>query len=715
MSQSNLQALSNDWMTETIEMAVEQGYRVTPLFENGFYEPYRKGQTYLVDNPVWSKSGVVNGVVPVLLDRVILLDDDGHKKDGAVTQTALEFEMGIDLEPHLVQENHARNSRHFLFKFPDDADLNEYSQANNGNAIKGWDIKCQNQPIHIKQEKILNDGELPLLSQLSVAPDYILDILRKDSKDECKLYTASVGEKSNFFRYLEHKGYEYSHTTDTGHRFFHPEATTKSAGTVLSIIDGVEKVKAFDSGKLNTGNDSHAHDLASVIEVLEGLSKSDAFTKETQVLLGNFDFNPNSLESYQLDTKKLYKMATKSVCSILGVESLPKGTIKPAVIEKVMCGATWYAQQGKYYLMNQDSDFIPVREKDAIIFFSRAFGAVIDVSKIGKEIQSTATLTEVEFDKVESRVRAKVWNTLFEELRYRKHMTAISYKVDMFIKTGYVQELNDGVYKVVRPHKAFSTAPYNQTVIDDFKTHFPQFDEFLDLLVAGRFADDRKNAYLWIQAVSDFGKGLLNGALSNHGLVVSMTAKETEAIFEGKPSSRQASDFFRAWVLSFNEFKSVKSELKELESEIQLSPKNQMVQIAEIYTKVFYSADGVASMTGEHGVESQFANRFSYWKLHGEITKRPLFKEIGKGAYRRSLEAYIGQYLNEAVEKMRGLGFEGASKQAGEYLDSFHSKHGIANTFGDTKDNIQSIADEFKQWCIDTNGLETHAMDSGQR
>lgn len=425
---------------------------------------------------------------------------------------------------------------------------------------------------------------------------------------------------------------------------------------------------------------------------------------------------PNAVDAnYGGLSKELFSSVSERVCSILSVNSLPEGTISLDVIDNVLNGSTWYAQQSKYYLMNHDNNFIPVREKDGVLFFSRTFGNAVDLNKISSEISTAAITNEIEKEKMESRVKTAVWGSLFDELRYRKHMTAVHYQVDMFISQGHVRELNDGVYSVVMPHKELKTGPYDHAIVDDFKEHFPFFCDFLDLLVNARFAPDRKKAYLWLQATSDFGKGFLTGALEHHGLVVSMTAKETESIFEGKPSSRQATDFLRAWALIFNEFKSVKSELKELESTIQMSPKNQMVQRAEIFAKVFFSADGVASMTGEHGVETQFANRFSYKKLSGNIEHRAMFKSVGKGAYMRSIQNYIAEHINKSVSTMRQLGKEDAEKVSSDWVDAFHTAHGIRNAFGDTADNIGEIADDFKAWCLETYRLETHLMDSNQR
>ena len=64
----------------------------------------------------------------------------------------------------------------------------------------------------------------------------------------------------------------------------------------------------------------------------------------------------------------------------------------------------------------------------------------------------------------------------------------------------------------------------------------------------------------------------------------------------GAPVGLSADNFKRAIVLWVDEFKSVKSELKQLQNEIELSPKNQVRQSVAIYTKLFTSAESVASL-----------------------------------------------------------------------------------------------------------------------
>lgn len=49
----------------------------------------------------------------------------------------------------------------------------------------------------------------------------------------------------------------------------------------------------------------------------------------------------------------------------------------------------------------------------------------------------------------------------------------------------------------VRPHAPYPVANADSDVVADWLVHFPQCHEFLDALVAARFASSRKNAYLF--------------------------------------------------------------------------------------------------------------------------------------------------------------------------------------------------------------------------
>ena len=68
-------------------------------------------------------------------------------------------------------------------------------------------------------------------------------------------------------------------------------------------------------------------------------------------------------------------------------------------------------------------------------------------------------------------------------------------------------------------------------------------------MVAARFSQDRKKAFLWLKAPSDWGKGILMDALADLGLVVYISVKEVERMFDGNPVGKSMQDFKRAFVL----------------------------------------------------------------------------------------------------------------------------------------------------------------------
>jgi hypothetical protein len=182
------------------------------------------------------------------------------------------------------------------------------------------------------------------------------------------------------------------------------------------------------------------------------------------------------------------------------------------------------------------------------------------------------------------------------------------------------------------------------------------------------------------------------GALKLLNIAVELSVKETEALMEGKPAGKSPKDFKRALVTVFDEFKTVKSELKQLQSEISLTPKHQLSCTVEVFVKLFLSAESVESLTGSHGVEDQFCNRMSIIRGEGTIVSRTKFIEVGSAKYCESIANYMGREFNCKVATLVAMGRDGATKYAGEQLAIFHRKNGIGNHFGRLSDSIPEIA-----------------------
>ena len=153
-------------------------------------------------------------------------------------------------------------------------------------------------------------------------------------------------------------------------------------------------------------------------------------------------------------------------------------------------------------------------------------------------------------------IRAPVMDHI---LLYRQR-DMIAWAVDMFA-TNEVFVLREHYAQIVLPHIPWKTGPIEMGFIEDFRAHWPDVDQVLKFIIDARFAGDRKKAYLWWQADSDFGKGLFTGLLKDLGVVVETSTKEIEKVMEGQPVGLSADNFKLAIVLLVDEFKSVKLSL----------------------------------------------------------------------------------------------------------------------------------------------------------
>jgi hypothetical protein len=180
-----------------------------------------------------------------------------------------------------------------------------------------------------------------------------------------------------------------------------------------------------------------------------------------------------------------------------------------------------------------------------------------------------------------------------------------------------------------------------------------------------------------------------------------LNEKEVEAAIEGKPVGKDANSFKRALIAHFNEFKTIKSELKQLENGMTISPKHQMMQTVPLYGKVFTSAEDVRGLITENGVENQFANRFCMFNEKGSIEARPMFDKLGGGVYLQTIQRYACDELNKRINAYIRLGRIGSARKADADLKQFVNKHTIKNRYETLDENLAKVAEDFEQWVRD--------------
>lgn len=350
---------------------------------------------------------------------------------------------------------------------------------------------------------------------------------------------------------------------------------------------------------------------------------------------------------------------------------------------------------GVYMVLNANGDLISIKPDKLHQFIRNEYG--YDVVIVPTKDTRYAELT---YKQMRLFVTSAT-DELVGVINARRQRTALNQRVDMFSEKSTIS-MHPSYADVVFQYKPLTTGDVDQAVIDmvmaDFTEHFTLFDYFIEAVIAARFAPDRRNAFMWLQACSGWGKGLLIAAFAELGLVIEMSVKEVEAAFEGKAVGASPTDFIHAWLLVIDEFKSIKSEVKQLNNTIMLSPKFQLKGKAPVYFKLFTSAEDVPSLTGSEGVESQFAKRFTYSKPStGDLDDRALFTHLGSGVYRKALSAGIAAIINTKVAEYRAMGIDKAQKTASDLLFQFNCEHSIANHFDSIESSIEDHAADLKE------------------
>lgn len=421
------------------------------------------------------------------------------------------------------------------------------------------------------------------------------------------------------------------------------------------------------------------------------------------------EFDPNvrvSSESEAIKESIDFQMA-----SILETEAV-KSDLK--VIDEMITSSFWSGQKSKMNSLNSENSLVIFCKEDSFNFLQKIYGHVVSY----ESVMEAALLIDSDPAKAAKIAKSAMLiphKAIIEHIMLNNQRERIEMRVDMFADTGRVEML-DEMARVVYPHYELlpKVTHYDQSVIDDYKQHFPMLDDFINFVVASRFARDRKKSYLWLKCESDWGKGFLLGILAEFGLTVDLSIPEISSLMSGSPVGRSMSDFKRAMVMSVDEFKTMRDEVKRLQNSIDISPKNQLSACVEIFVKLFTSADDVPSLAGDNGVEDQFANRFSFINGVGVLEKRDKFKACGSGYYFDNVASYFASAVNLKVEEMRSYGRVESENRSAIYLKNFHKKHGIGNNFKRLSMTLDTICEEMVAWFVGYAEIDMTRTDSAK-
>lgn len=372
---------------------------------------------------------------------------------------------------------------------------------------------------------------------------------------------------------------------------------------------------------------------------------------------------------------------------------------------KILQSCWWSGNKSRMFLINPDGDLIQFSHTD-----TRKELPTLFAHPVANKTSLLKHMSGLKPEPPADIVLNAPWDLIISHLKTFNQRESLTMCVDMFANNTRV-DVGDDVVNVMFTHKPFeSDGIPDPNVIADYKKHFPGLDDFLEFLVASRFAVDRKRSYIWFHCDSDWGKNLLIDMIKDMGGVTSMSVKEAEAAFEGRPVGLSSTLFKRSIALVFDEFKTVKSELKQLQNTLTINPKNQLRTEVQIYTKVFMSKEAVPSLAGDHGIEDQFANRFSYIRGTGSIAMRPVYKAKGIQPYASALQVYICDWLNKRINHYIGLGEIASANKAEQNIEKFRNVYGIDNFYDRFSESLMETADQFGAWIL---RLHKYIKDNG--
>jgi hypothetical protein len=381
---------------------------------------------------------------------------------------------------------------------------------------------------------------------------------------------------------------------------------------------------------------------------------------------------------------------------------------KPYAIARIIEMSFWHSGSSKMYTLNKWGELINFSKTECKKYLFKAVPPIFSYEEVYEMLVAHLTNTTSKKEAAISEEAAKLTKSLMSGIKgliemhiiYNSQRNNIGMKVDMFADKNSLV-LKEDIAEITYTHTPFITGIFNTEIVADYKEQFPELDDVLNMLVAARFAQDRKLAYLWLNAVSDWGKGFFfGGVLKDLGLIVEMSTKEVEAIFEAKPVGKSMKEFKRCFAIFFDEFKTVKGEIKQLQNSITLNVKYEPSITVDIFTKLFASAESVDSLMTEYGIEDQFANRFSLILGKNRLPERPLYKS-NSVEYYNNIKKYAADFLNNEVLKMVTLGFDEATIQAGNKLKSFHTKYAIDKHIERFSNSLPDLADEIRAWIND--------------
>ena len=303
------------------------------------------------------------------------------------------------------------------------------------------------------------------------------------------------------------------------------------------------------------------------------------------------------------------------------------------------------------------------------------------------------------------KTKKNIYDIIIVDLQVINQYSVLSYRRDPWSKEAVIIR-DDHKLEYVAP--SFYIKPYTDKflidtvqmnlLVDDYRQHFPQFDDFLDWLIANRFTSNRRTSYSYLRVNAGFGKSFLASIFEELGAGRKILQSQLK---HNSASDLSPVDFRNSFILMIDEFTHFAQELKDLTHGMYLSAKYQLSEYVPLYAKVFMSAEKSTSFFGDAGVDEQLADRVSIIDLSncGKLENRKLYKANTK-LYHEALKKYVNLFFNNRAKYYVELGELKANVQANKMLDKHFNKYRIeSNTIERIREKCVGYLKEFIEWC----------------
>lgn len=687
-------------MQDKIQKAIESGFSAIPwvTIEGNTTPSKFKGRTYPLTSPRWANYD--HNLFSIHLQDCVLIDVDANKGGDVNSLHDAIFDLigldEFDLDEALFQTNDTGDSLHYLFLAPEGINQDDYNHHNDGRSIKLVDFKTGNQLVHIKDGKTVtwvNKNELPRLTLEQFETIFKKrDTTATNTDDDFGLMSAVTSRPDESLNDDDVMAVlDKIDVSVVGH----DEWFRIGLGISHQYQNSEKGKEIFKLFSQRFGDDYDEREIDSRWPTFKDESRSERVTfKSVSAMV-----RTNERESLKrtLSNDQYRQRANEIVGSVAHQCKESFGfdlEIDRDMVQLMLKGSFWNATQAKINMTNND---------DELVIFPESKAAEMLVTRFGQPIENLAEFTQhlasLELNASDMRkAKAILINRVISSIQFNSQGDSLTYCVDMFTDRTYFDVDNSSVtvnfkYLPLTLKGKHFRVECPQSV-EAYKRHFPECDEFLRMIVASRFASSRKKAYVWLKCPSDWGKDVFRNALGDFHF--EMSVSEVEKALEGSPVGKSPKNMFRAFAMVTNEFKKVKSELKQLEDDITVAAKYQLETTVPLYSKIFMSAEGVDSLIGEYGVEAQFANRFSMIEGRGRMSDIKEFNEFGNTHFVNAVTTYIVDFINAEVDSYRAMTKSDATKKGDQVVIDFHAKHGLKYKSKTIDESLPEIAEDVK-------------------